>query len=80
MIIKNLKIFSQNVCKNYFLTELILENNQNVNIILSPSFRPFLAYYLKKVKQSLVFSIILESLHISMLDSLNYNFYLEKTL
>ena len=33
MIIKELKIFLQNFCKNYLLTNLILENNKNLNII-----------------------------------------------
>jgi len=33
MIIKNLKFFSQNVYKNYLLTDLILENNKNFDII-----------------------------------------------
>ena len=33
MIIKNLKVFLQNVHKNYLLTELILENNKNVDIL-----------------------------------------------
>ena len=33
MIIKKLKIFLQNFCKNYLLTNLILENNKNLNII-----------------------------------------------
>ena len=33
MIIKELKIFLQNVCKNHFFTNIILENNKNFNII-----------------------------------------------
>ena len=33
MIIKNLKIFLQNVGKNKILTNIILENNKNLNII-----------------------------------------------
>ena len=33
MIIKNLKFFSQNVYKNHLLTDLILENNKNFDII-----------------------------------------------
>jgi len=33
MIIKDLKISSQNVCKNHLLTETILENNKNFNIL-----------------------------------------------
>ena len=34
MIIKSLEIFSQNVRKNKLLTDSILENNKNYNIIL----------------------------------------------
>ena len=33
MILKDLKIFSQNVHKNYLLTNLILENNKNFDIV-----------------------------------------------
>jgi len=33
MIIKDLKIFSQNICKNYLLIETILENNKNFDIL-----------------------------------------------
>jgi len=33
MIIKNLKIILQNVGKNKILTNIILENNKNLNII-----------------------------------------------
>ena len=33
MIIKNLKIFSWNIGKNKILTNIILENNKNLNII-----------------------------------------------
>lgn len=33
MIIKNLKIFSQNVWKNRLLTDIILENNKNFDVI-----------------------------------------------
>ena len=99
MIIKNLKIFSQNVCKNQFLTKLILENNKNVNIIFiqEPSWSiNFLACHLKKIKKLLASpitchglyfqdtwsmkKIILELSHIAILNSLNNNFHLERTL
>ena len=33
MILKSLKSFSQNVHKNRLLTDIILENNKNFNII-----------------------------------------------
>ena len=33
MILKDLKIFSQNIHKNYVLTNLILENNKNFDIV-----------------------------------------------
>ena len=33
MILQNLKIFCQNVCKNCLLTDIILENNKNFDII-----------------------------------------------
>jgi len=33
IIIKELKIFSQNFCKNHLLIDLILENNEKFNII-----------------------------------------------
>jgi len=34
MILYNLRIFSQNIYKNYFLSDIILENNINFDIIL----------------------------------------------
>ena len=33
MNLKTLKIFSQNIHKNYLLTNIILENNKNFNIL-----------------------------------------------
>ena len=33
MIIKSLKIFLQNIYKNWFLTEIILENQKDFNIL-----------------------------------------------
>ena len=33
MILKSFKNFLQNICKNCFLTDFILENNKNINII-----------------------------------------------
>ena len=33
MIIKNIKIFLQNIQKNHILTNIILENNKNFNIL-----------------------------------------------
>ena len=33
MIIKNIKLFSQNIQRNKFLTNIILETNYNFNII-----------------------------------------------
>jgi len=33
MILKSLKIFLQNVHKNYLFTDLILENNKNIDIV-----------------------------------------------
>ena len=33
MILKSLSIFLQNIWKNCLLTDIILENNKNINII-----------------------------------------------
>jgi len=38
IIIKELRIFLQNVYKNYFLTDFILENNKNFDIIFIQEF------------------------------------------
>ena len=63
MILQNLKIFHQNVCKNCLLTDIILENNKNFDIIfiqkhLGLSFVPFLLHHPRKVKESVALLII----------------------
>jgi len=55
MNLKTLKIFSQNVYKNFVLTDIILENNKNFDILfiqepLSQLSVLFQALYLKKKK------------------------------
>ena len=49
MIIKNLKIFLQNIWKNRLLTDIILENNKNF----------ILFYWTYKVYTSLIVNIII---------------------
>jgi len=67
MNLKNLRIFSQNMCKSHLLTDIILQNYKILisyllkNLYSSLS-KIFLACHLKRAKKSLVLPIILHEL------------------
>ena len=51
MIVKNLKVFSQNVWKNRLLTDTILETNKNFDIFHSETPMVFHLYHSEFFKQ-----------------------------